>query len=133
MRNPVRAFAARFITELPRLAAQGLPVYHAWAFGNLRQLGAASELSALYLRWLQAEPVATAAASPGAKTSLAPAVQAYLQIAQGCKALVLKAARAVSTRRALDAGAQLEELAAAWERATALLRTEAAERASAAA
>jgi hypothetical protein len=122
-RNPIRAFAARFAAELPRLAAQGLPTYHAWAFGNLRQLGAASELSALYLQWLQAEPTAA--------LSFEPAVQAYLQIAHGCKALVLKAARAVSTRRALDAGAQFEELAAAWERATALLRAEAARRTSA--
>jgi len=113
-RNPVRAFAARFAAELPRLAAQGLPAYHAWAFGNLRQLGAAAELAALFLRWLQLD-----AQAPG---TLAPAAQAYLQIAAGCKTLILKAARAVNKRSALDAGAALEEMALAWEQATALLR-----------
>ena len=118
-RNPVRAFAERFAAELPRLAAQGLPAYHAWAFGNLRQLGAAAELSALYLRWLQADTVGADTQAAGA---LAPAVQAYLQIAAGCKTLTLKAARAVNKRRALDADAALGEMADAWERATGLLR-----------
>jgi hypothetical protein len=114
-RNPVRAFAARFAAELPRLAAQGLPAYHAWAFGNLRQLGAASELSGLYLQWLEhgagLEPV-----------DLEPAAQAYLRIAAGCKTLILKAARAVNRRTALDAAAELAALADAWDCAATRLR-----------
>jgi hypothetical protein len=108
--NPLPAFQARFERDLPWLAEQGLPTYHAWAFGTLRQLGAAAELSALYLSWLE----------PGA--ALAPATAAFMEISQSCKAFILKAARAVNARRALDAAAVFESLSAAWARADATLR-----------
>jgi hypothetical protein len=117
-RNPVRAFDERFAAELARLSVQGLPAYHAWAFGTLRQLGAAAELSALYLCWLEGR----ADGEPASGSALEPAVQAYLQIAAACKTLILKAARAVNQRRALAAHDNLEQMAGAWECATAVLR-----------
>src|SRR6185312_879624 len=79
--NPVTRFAERFARELPELQARGLPYYHAWAFATVRQLGAASELMALYLRWL--------AAPDGGQ--FAPAAAACDTISTGAKAFILKA------------------------------------------
>ncbi len=109
--NPVRKFQNRFSADLPWLIDQGLPVYHVWAFGTLRQLGAAAELSALYLRWL--DPV------PG--SPLEPAAAAFMQISSLSKAFILKAARAVNAKRNLDPSESFEPMAAAWDLATSVL------------
>ena len=50
--NPVRRFEARCATELPLLQQEGMATYHAWAFANARQFGAAMELLAQHLRCL---------------------------------------------------------------------------------
>ena len=102
--NPVRRFGERFERELPLLQAAGMAHYHQWAFGTIRQLGAAFELAALYVDWL----------TPGAESH--PAVADFALIAQHCKTLILKAARAVNSGRALDAAALFDEMAAAWDR-----------------
>ncbi len=111
--NPVHEFQARFVRDLPGMTQQGLPLYHAWAFGTLRQLGAAAELSAQFLQWLD----------PGGAAGLAPAAHDFLQISALCKTFILKAARAVNAGRALDAEASFENLAAAWHRADSILRS----------
>jgi Domain of unknown function (DUF1839) len=109
--NPLIRFQERFARDVPLLAREGMDTYHAWVFGTLRQLGAAAELSALYLRWLEEDP-----ANPGAV-----AADALLRISSASKSLVLKVARAVNSKRALDASASFEEMASAWEAATAAL------------
>lgn len=101
--NPVERFRARFAADLPVLQQAGLPLYHKWAFAGLRQLGAASELAAEYLRWQWAD------AAP------AHAIQAFERIANLAKTLTLKSARAVNSGRALDAGESFDEMAAAWQ------------------
>ncbi|HSV69334.1 MAG TPA: DUF1839 family protein [Methylibium sp.] len=103
--NPVRRFAARIGSELPVLQRQGLPVYHAWAFATIRQLGAAFELAALHLDWLAAQ------GHTGFDTPAAP----FRQIAADAKTLILKAARAVNAGRPLDADALLGQMACAWD------------------
>lgn len=105
--NPLRRFAERWSAELPLLQARGLAHYHSWAFATLRQLGAAFELSACQLQWLQAH---------GGPAALAPAAEAFLLIGNTAKTLILKGARAVTTGKPLDATALLGEMAAAWER-----------------
>jgi hypothetical protein len=115
--NPVERFADRFVRELPYLQSKGLEHYHAWAFATLRQLGSSSELMAAYVRWL-AEFCPSLKEAPG---SLDPAAEAYDLISNGAKAFILKAARAVNARRALDAQATFDEWAAAWSKATATL------------
>jgi hypothetical protein len=82
--------------------------YHAWVFGTLRQLGANSELSAAYLRWLDG--------------SFESAAGAFSDLSAVSKSLLLKVARAVNAKRALDAAASFEQMAEAWERASASLR-----------
>lgn len=102
--NPVECFGARFPRDLPTLQDKGLAYYHAWAFATVRQLGAAAELSALHLRWLDAERYAGAA-------------DAWDVINHGAKTFILKAARAVNSRRALDAAPYLDDWAQAWQTA----------------
>ncbi len=99
--NPVERFGRRFADELPLLQQQGLATYHAWAFANTRQLGASMELLALHLRWLG--DAAAAAAD-------------FETVAQGCKTLILKAARAVAGHKPLDARELFDGMAAAWRR-----------------
>jgi hypothetical protein len=103
--NPISRFAARFEEELPRLQEKGLDYYHQWAFGSLRQLGAAFELAAINLRWL-AEHQALKAE---------PACAAFELISSTCKSMVLKGARAVNAKRALDVATPCAIMAEAWD------------------
>jgi hypothetical protein len=100
--NPVVRFGKRFATDLPWLTERGLAFYHSWAFATVRQLGAAMELLQLNLQW-QEDP------------SLAPAAEAFAKISATAKAFILKAARAVNAKRALDASPMFDEMAAAWQ------------------
>ncbi|WIG56968.1 MAG: hypothetical protein OJF61_002756 [Rhodanobacteraceae bacterium] len=102
--NPVERFGVRFQRDLPALQDKGLAYYHAWAFATVRQLGAAAELSALHLRWLDPRRHAAAA-------------DAWDRINHGAKTFILKAARAVNSRRALDTAAYFDEWAQAWQTA----------------
>lgn len=104
--NPLRRFADRFMRELPRLHERGLPHYHQWAFATVRQCGSAFELAAAHLRWQAAD-------HPAARD----AAQACTRIAEGCKALILKAARSVASGRPLDAAPLLDDMAASWDEA----------------
>jgi hypothetical protein len=115
--NPVARFAERFQRELPLLQEKGLGHYHAWAFATLRQLGSAAELTALHLRWLAADGAGLAQET----AALAPAVAAYETISNGAKTFILKAARAVNAKRALDSAAIFDEWSRAWEQAMATL------------
>jgi hypothetical protein len=110
--NPIPKFRERFELDLPKLTSQGMEAYHAWVFGTLRQLGAAAELSALYLRWLDDDP----------EGQSAPAAEALLKTSTVCKSLVLKIARAVNSRRVLDASASFDELTSTWDLASTVLR-----------
>lgn len=105
--NPVEAFGRRFARDLPWLQEQGLEFYHVWAFATIRQLGAAFELLALHLDWL---------AESGQGDGLRPAAEAFTQLSGAAKTLILKAARAVNTRKPLDATAAFDEMAGAWSR-----------------
>jgi Domain of unknown function (DUF1839) len=106
--NPLPRFAERFARELPQLQARGLAHYHAWAFANLRQCGAAFDLAAAHLRWQ-----AGFGAADAADTSVA--ADAFDRIAVGCKTLILKVARAVNSGRTLDAAATFDDMARAWD------------------
>ena len=105
--NPIARFAERFARELPELQAKGLAYYHVWAFATVRQLGAAAECAAMYLRWL----------SGGDGGQFAPAADSYDAISSGAKSFILKAARAVNAKKPFDAAPVMAEWAAAWERA----------------
>src|SRR5262249_40857792 len=97
--NPVQKFGDRFSKDLTWMTAEGLAFYHAWAFATIRQLGASMELLALHLEWL----------GEGAKAG------PFARISNLNKTFILKAARAVNAKRALDAVPMFQEMAAAWQ------------------
>ena len=100
--NPVQRFGARLGDDVERLGAEGLATYHAWAFATIRQLGAAMELLALHLRWLGQEH--------------AVAADSFDVIVNGMKTMIMKGARAVSSKKPLDASALFADMSAAWQR-----------------
>jgi hypothetical protein len=104
--DPVAKFRARWDRDLPWLTERGLAFYHAWAFATIRQLGAAAELAGLYARWAFDDAEAQAA---------------YDQVSQGAKTFILKAARAVNAKRALDAAPMFDQLQGGWARGAELL------------
>jgi hypothetical protein len=117
--NPVARFERRLAADLSTLTQDGLARYHAYAFATIRQLGAAFELAALYLGWLE---------SLG-ETGLAPAAAAFDRISSTSKALILKGARAVSTRKPGDFAAMGALMSTAWDEGISLLAERYGERA----
>jgi len=112
--NPVEKFGQRFAKDLPWIQEQGLPFYHIWAFATIRQLGAAFELLALHLRWLAGID------SP----ELAPAAEQFQQLSATAKTFILKAARAVNSKKPFDASATFEEMSRCWSQGMAILDRE---------
>ncbi|HMA08706.1 MAG TPA: DUF1839 family protein [Ramlibacter sp.] len=110
--NPFVRFGDRFTLDLPQMREAGLERYHDWAFASVRQAGAAFELAAAHLRWHAGFGM----------SGLRPSAELFDAIAQGNKALILKAARAVNSGRPLDAGALFAEMAQAWDRGMVLLQ-----------
>ena len=109
--NPIARFGDRFAADLAWMQTEGLAAYHAWAFATLRQLGAAFELGAFYVRWL----------SDAGETGLEPAATAFDAISSVAKTLILKTARAVNTKKSLDPREMLGDAARAWDTGTRLL------------
>lgn len=110
--SPIRRFEARFRRDLPRVQEIGLSHYHAWAFATTRQLGASSELLALHLHWL---------ADVTGRTEFAAAGTKFLQVSAAAKAFILKAARAVNSRKPFDPSASFDAMAGGWEAGMAVL------------
>ena len=103
--NPVARFKPRFVSDVEWLKAEGMATFHAHAFATLRQLGAAFEFATEYLGWLEAR----------GEPELTPIAAHFAAISENTKALVLKTARAVSTRRATEFGPLLDAIAASWQ------------------
>ncbi len=101
--NPVARFGARFPENLAWVQREGLSFYHAWAFANVRQLGSAFELAARHFRWLDA-------------SRFSPAADAFEGLSSQAKALILKIARAVNGKKALDLTSTWSEMASAYQR-----------------
>jgi hypothetical protein len=104
--NPVRRFQERFERDLPAIQDKGLAHYHAWAFGTIRQLGAAFELAALNLKWLAANGTGGLEAATGA----------FEELSISNKTFILKGARATNGKKPFDGAPMFDAMAAAWER-----------------
>jgi Domain of unknown function (DUF1839) len=91
---------------------KGLAYYHAWAFGTIRQLGAAFELAALNLKWLAAHGT----------TGLETATAAFERLSEANKTFILKGARATHSRRPFDSAPLFDSMAAEWEGGMAALQ-----------
>jgi hypothetical protein len=110
--NPVVRFRERLERDLPTMQERGLDHYHAWAFATVRQLGTAFELAALNLRWI---------AGAEQSSPLHEPALALESVSSACKAFVLKGARAINARRALDVRQMLDPVATLWDRGTRAL------------
>jgi uncharacterized protein DUF1839 len=113
--NPVTRFESCIAQQLASIQERGLDYYHAWAFATVRQLGAAFELLSLHLKWL---------GGPEGGGGLARAAGEFEQLSVAAKAFILKAARAVNTRKTLDASGTFGEMSEAWDRGMAALAAE---------
>ena len=110
--NPVSRFQQRFERDLPLIQDKGLGYYHAWAFGTIRQLGAAFELAALNLKWLTENGVA----------ALEAATVAFERLAAANKTFILKGARVTNSRKPFDGTPLFAEMAQAWTDGTEALQ-----------
>jgi hypothetical protein len=99
-KDPVAAFGTRFAEDVERLKSGALPDYHLFAFATLRQLGAAFELAAHYLRWL----------GRNGEADLDPAVADFEHVSATTKAMILKTARAVTNKKPVDFAPMLREI-----------------------
>jgi hypothetical protein len=104
--NPVARFGERIASDLTKLQSEGLPVYHAWAFATIRQLGAAMELLASHLTW---------------RGDAAEAATELAKVSDQAKALILKGARSVNAKKPLDAAPFFQEMSGAYERGMTLI------------
>jgi hypothetical protein len=114
--NPIEKFRRRFESDLPWIQQQGLSVYHIWAFATTRQLGAASETLALHLRWL--------ADSDDEIKGLTGAADEFIKLSTAAKTFILKAARAVNSKKTFEASATFDEMSDAWGRGMAAIAGE---------
>jgi hypothetical protein len=110
--DPIARFGGRFAADLPLMQTHGLEHYHKWAFATTRQLGAAMELLAAHLRWLES--------AGGIKGLEEPAADFY-QVSSLAKAFILKGARTIRTKRPLDNISLLDDMSAAWTRGMSAL------------
>lgn len=107
--NPFRRYAPRLAEDLGSLAGASIEEFHRYAFAGIRQAGAAFELAAASLRWLDRH-------AAGSADRMAAAA-ACDTIASSAKALQFKAARVAHTRRAFDASPLVGSMADAWDAA----------------
>jgi Domain of unknown function (DUF1839) len=109
--NPVLRFRDRLEADLPAMQERGLGQFHAWAFATVRQLGAAFELAAQNLRWMQNQQA----------LPLQESIAGFEAISTACKTFILKGARAINARRPLAVRELLDPVALHWERGTQAL------------
>ena len=111
--NPVAAFSERLLSEFNAMPAKGLGHYHAWAFANTRQLGAAFEVGGHFLAWMQRHGM----------PNLLAAVAAATRLSAACKALILRGARSATTGKTQGIVELLRSMAADWQTVTDGLRS----------
>jgi hypothetical protein len=102
--NPVTAFGPRFVEDVEKLKRGELPSYHLYAFAGLRQLGAAFELAAHHLLWLE----------QNGEAELAPIAASFDKVSATAKTMILKTARAVTNKKPVDFAPLLAELEAGY-------------------
>lgn len=102
--NPFDRYAGALDEHLDWIGSGGLETYHAYVFASLRQCGAAFDLAARHLLWLEN--------AGGAQ--LAPAASAFTEISATCKLLLLKLARLASGKPKPDLSGQLRSMSEAW-------------------
>jgi hypothetical protein len=109
--NPIPRFGRHLAEELDHIRARGIGFYHAFAFATTRQCGSGYELAAEYLRWLERQ-------SP---KGYERAAASFEEISNSAKALILKGARAASSKKPVDFGPIFQDMAQHWDNAMSAL------------
>jgi len=113
--NPLTPFKHGFTDAMEQIVARGMPGYHAYAFANLRQLGAGADLLSVYLTWLTQH-------GQGEFSKAAPAFSAISALT---KVMMLKMARATASKKPQDFdpifSPILTEMEQYWESGMAIL------------
>ncbi len=109
--NPFANFKARFEKDLTWLTNSEIETFHKYSFATLRQYGACYELAATYLQWLKGQ----------GEDDLEPAIDEFLAISNGAKALQFQLARAVNRKKTLDLS-PLDVAGNKWENAINIMR-----------
>jgi hypothetical protein len=110
--NPFEKFKTRFEADLGWLAGEGLETFHVYSFATLRQFGAAYELAATYLQWVEERSSKT----------LAGPIAAFNNMATGVKTLQFHLARSIARKKPMDLAA-LDAMAAEWHSALNTLKS----------
>jgi hypothetical protein len=109
--NPFARFGERLPSDLAQMRERGLAYYHQWAFASVRQAGSAFELAAAHMEWL----------ARSGYLDFAQAAPHFRALSSGCKALILKGARAVHTGKLPDVSETLRVLTDHWREGMAKL------------
>lgn len=110
-RNPFDTFLMALAAHQQTIITQGESAYHAYTFVAPRQLGAAHQLGAHFLRWLDAN-----------NQHLTEAAREFENISNLSKSLVLKLARVAFTKKLANLDGMVNEMAASWQHANDELR-----------
>ncbi len=102
--NPVQRFRKRLEQDIEWLRAEGVPMFHLYAFATLRQFGSAAELAGAMCEWLAERGEPTAGVAAGLR-----------DLASAAKAAQFQLARMVSGR-AID-GPVLDSMEQGWDTA----------------
>lgn len=109
--NPFRRYQARFVEDLAWLRASPMIDFHQYAFVSVRQFGSSFELAGDFCRWLRQHQ----------GSALTTAADAFTSIAVDARALQMKIARSVATKKPFDPSDSLEAMARSWDNGMAVL------------
>jgi hypothetical protein len=104
-KNPFERFAEQWPAHQQQLLERDLETYHGYTFSMLRQCGACYSLLAAHLRWQEAQSA----------RGFSQAAESFAQISQICKAMLMKLARVVNSKKPRDFSDQLTEMARHWQ------------------
>jgi hypothetical protein len=109
--SPFARYRPAFAEDLERCKSEGLGFYHAYAFATVRQCGANFELTARWLSWL----------AEHGEGGLEEASARFLAVSEAAKVLILKGARAVNAKRAVDFSEMFDVMASSYDGAMGAL------------
>lgn len=101
--NPMQKHLDAITAHQQSIIDGGLPIYHSYTFVALRQLGSSHQLGGHFLRWLAQ-----------GNADLLAAAEAFEQISNLAKTLVLKLARVANSKKQADLTGVFTELSELW-------------------
>src|SRR6185437_6962249 len=109
--NPFACFKTRLEADKPWLIDAGLETFHLYSFATLRQFGAAYELTATYLQWLQEHT----------SKPLESTIAAFTRLSESAKTMQFHLARSIARKKPLELSA-LDTLGLGWQCALTSLK-----------